>query len=79
MEILSSYKDTAGQQINKRKSHFMTAPSTFNTIVRRVHQATGLNKKESLLTYLGCTLYTGRKQIVHFKFIVAKIVNRIKG
>ncbi|XP_019255054.1 PREDICTED: uncharacterized protein LOC109233627 [Nicotiana attenuata] len=83
MKILQDYEQISGQQINKKKSHFMTAPSAFQHSNRRIQQVTGFTRKDSVkdspITYLGCPLYTGRKRIVHFNGLISKVVSRIRG
>uniref|UniRef100_A0A8C0UC45 Reverse transcriptase domain-containing protein n=1 Tax=Cyanistes caeruleus TaxID=156563 RepID=A0A8C0UC45_CYACU len=79
MKVLQNYELASGQQINKNKSHFMTASSVFHYTNRRIHRLTGFTRKDSPITYLGCPLYTGRKRIRHFSCIITKVVSRIRG
>ncbi|XP_019226274.1 PREDICTED: uncharacterized protein LOC109207745 [Nicotiana attenuata] len=76
---LDDYESTSGQLINKSKSHFMIAPCAFHYTIRRIQQITGFSRKESLLTYLGCPLYTGRTRIIHFNCLISKVMSRIRG
>ncbi|XP_019265849.1 PREDICTED: uncharacterized protein LOC109243378 [Nicotiana attenuata] len=79
MWILKTYEDISGKQINKSKSHFMTAACVRQSTVRKIHSLTGFTRKASPLTYLGCPLYIGRLRISHFNNLIAKVVGRTKG
>ncbi|XP_019260714.1 PREDICTED: uncharacterized protein LOC109238688 [Nicotiana attenuata] len=79
MWILNKYEDTSGQQINRKKIHFMTSLCAFQSTIRRIQVVIGFSRKLSPLTYLRCPLYTGRLKIIHFNNLISKIAGRIRG
>lgn len=79
MKILGDYRTTYGKKINKAKSHYMTPSCVFHFNVKRIHQIICFTRKESPITYLGYSLYIGRKRIMHFNDLISKVVSRIRG
>ncbi|XP_075102351.1 uncharacterized protein LOC142177466 [Nicotiana tabacum] len=73
------YEKASGQKVNNDKSYFITSPNTSASRINRIRQASGFMDKKFPFNYLGCPIYHGRKNIVLFDEMLAKIVKRING
>lgn len=60
MNTFAAYEEVSDQLVNKEKSHFMLSSKTPPGIVYLIHSVPGFSKKkDSPISYLGCSLYIG--------------------
>lgn len=74
MKKIKRYEKTSGQKVNEDKSFFLTDTKASPYKINRLRQRTGFMDKCFPFTYLGCTLYSGRKKVKYFDIIISKVV-----
>ncbi|XP_059310568.1 uncharacterized protein LOC132061909 [Lycium ferocissimum] len=74
MRQLSRYELISGQRINATKSCFITATHTDRETRKKIKKITGFSHKTFPFTYLGCPIFTGRKNICYFTEMTTKIL-----
>ena len=79
MKTIEEYEGVSGQQVNKYKSFFMVTSNTNHVIIDNIERATGFDRKESPINYLGCPLYIGRQRIINYSGVVEKVIKRVLG
>ena len=79
MKTIEEYEGVSGQQVNKEKSFFMVNSNTNHVIIDNIERATGFDRKESPINYLGCPLYIGRQRIIYYSGVVEKVIKRVLG
>lgn len=60
-------------------SFFVTAPNTSPHRINRMRRMTGYMDKKFPFNYLGCPIYSGKKNLSYFDSMLAKIVKRLNG
>ena len=79
MKTIEAYEEVSDQQVNKEKSFFMVSSNTSHDIIEEIRIATGFNRKNSPINYLGCPLYIGGQRIIYYSELVEKVIKRIAG
>ncbi|XP_016492209.2 uncharacterized protein LOC107811732 [Nicotiana tabacum] len=79
MKEVRKYEAISGQMVKQDKSFFLTDPKVSPSRINRIRTTTGFLNKEFPFTYLGCPIFVGRKRIVYFDGLVAKIVMKLNG
>ncbi|XP_019266683.1 PREDICTED: uncharacterized protein LOC109244105 [Nicotiana attenuata] len=79
MSKLEVYEKVSGQMVNKGKSGFYTSLKEGDTRITDISRITGFSYCQFPMIYLGCPIYVGRKKVVYFNNMVAKVANRMQG
>ncbi|XP_069152141.1 uncharacterized protein [Solanum lycopersicum] len=79
MKTIELYEAVSDQQVNKEKSFFMVTANTGYDIIEEIKTATGFNRKNSPINYLGCPLYSGGQRIIYYSELVEKVIKKISG
>lgn len=77
MKQIANYEKASGQLVNKEKSFFLTCSKTSPYRINRLRKCSGFMDTPFPFTYLGCPIYAGRKRIIYFDSLVAKVVKRM--
>ncbi|XP_059315605.1 uncharacterized protein LOC132066278 [Lycium ferocissimum] len=77
MSRLGEYEGVSGQLINRNKSGFYVTFKEDDPRISLIKGITGFNHCQFPMIYLGCPIYVGRKKIVYFNTMVAKVARRL--
>ncbi|XP_049393529.1 uncharacterized protein LOC125857915 [Solanum stenotomum] len=73
MRVLRDYEEVSGQLINKAKSCFYLHENTPLVFSMRLRKLTGIRQGDFPFTYLGCSVFHGRKCSIYFEDLIRKI------
>ncbi|XP_019266837.1 PREDICTED: uncharacterized protein LOC109244235 [Nicotiana attenuata] len=79
MNELHEYEKISEQMVNKRKSSFYVPFQEDDQRITDINKITGFQWCQFPMKYLGCPIYLGRKKVVYFSDMVAKVANRMQG
>ncbi|XP_060179779.1 uncharacterized protein LOC132609685 [Lycium barbarum] len=79
MSHIEKYENASGQKINGEKSLFITDPKASAQRINKMRNCTGFMEKSFPFTYLGCSLYKGRKKLIYFENMAMKVANRLNS
>lgn len=79
MTKLEVYESMSDQKINKMESAFYVSSNLDNNNINMIKDIFDFNQLDFSMHYLGCPIYRGRKKIVHFNKMVAKVASRLHG
>ncbi|XP_060182118.1 uncharacterized protein LOC132611758 [Lycium barbarum] len=79
MSRLGEYEGVSGQLINRNKSGFYVTFKEDDPRINLIKRITGFNHCQFPMIYLGCLIYVGRKTIVYFNTMVAKVARSLQG
>lgn len=74
---IKRYENASGQQVDDAKSFFVTAPETASVRINRLRTVTGYMDRDFPFTYLGCPIYSRKKNLSYFDSMLAKIVKKL--
>lgn len=77
MGVLCQYEQVLGQLINKDKSCFYIHENTPIGIGIRMRKIIGITIGNFLFTYLGCSIFYGRRNAARFEYLLRKISRRV--
>ena len=79
LDILDSYVECSGQQINKSKTTIFFSKSTSNEQRERIKLALGVSKIKQYEKYLGLPSLIGSRKKVRFNYIKEKIWRKLQS
>lgn len=77
--FLAAYEDSSGQKINAQKSCFVVSKHMPRSAIDRIITKTGFQHRIGSISYLGIPLISGRQKVIHFKFLIDKILAKLEG
>ncbi|XP_059301925.1 uncharacterized protein LOC132053847 [Lycium ferocissimum] len=77
MKCLKDYQENSGQMINEGKSCFLMDDSISSKRVNIVAGILNFQRANFPITYLGCPIFVGRKNIQYFSFMATKILQKL--
>lgn len=77
MKVLNQYKKAFGQEINKRKSFYLTSNYISDQRKNILSRITCYKYQYFPFTFSDCPIYSGMKKIYYFAAIAKKVINKI--
>lgn len=78
MDKFEKYEEICGQLINKNKYGFYVPFKDDDPRINSIRDILDFNQSQFPMQYLGCPIYFGRKRIVYFNNMVAKVSKRLQ-